>query len=88
MVRNIFTKGYSNGIFHYKLAYSNFFSSGKPWIYRYILKDLLTLICGFHTIKRNTLSFTDEDASEYKPFEDITSCHLETLKRAHMSNIT
>ena len=47
--------------------------SGKSWVYRYIFKDIFPFLYGTQTIQRNRLALTDEDASEYKTFESITT---------------
>lgn len=46
---------------------------GKAWVYRYMLKDIFPFLYGSLTIQKNRLSLTDEDASEYKTFETMTS---------------
>jgi len=46
---------------------------GKSWVYRYIFKDIFPFLYGSKTIQRNRLALTDEDASEYKTFETMTS---------------
>ena len=46
---------------------------GKSWVYRYIFKDVFPFLYGSETILRNRLALTDEDASEYRTFETMTS---------------
>lgn len=46
---------------------------GKSWVYRYIFKDIFPFLYGSETIQRNRLALTDEDASEYRTFETMTS---------------
>ena len=46
---------------------------GKSWVYRYIFKDIFPFLYGSETILRNRLALTDEDASEYRTFETMTS---------------
>ena len=42
-------------------------------MYRYIFKDIFPFLSGSQNVQRNMLALTDEDASEYKTFETITS---------------
>ena len=46
---------------------------GKSWVYRYIFKDVFPILYGSQTVQRNRLALSDEDASEYKTFEAISS---------------